>query len=66
MAVMAYILYGVTKIPGIGENYMINPAVFFGSLALVFIFNMFAGLLPAIRTMRMTPAAILARNDVNL
>ena len=65
MAVMAYILYGVTKIPGIGENYMINPAVFFGSLALVFIFNMFAGLLPAIRTMRMTPAAILARNDVN-
>lgn len=65
MAVMAYILHSLTKIPGIGDNYLINPIIFLGSFALVFAFNMFAGLLPAIRTMRQTPAAILARNDVN-
>lgn len=65
MAVMAYILNGISKIPIIGGQYLMNPAVFLFSLALIFVFNMLAGLLPAAGTMRKTPAEILSRNDVN-
>lgn len=65
MAVMGYILSGIAKIPMIGSQYLMNPAVFLVSLALVFVFNMAAGLLPVAGTMRKTPAAILSRNDVN-
>lgn len=65
MAVMGYILSGISKIPIIGGQYLMNPAVFLLSLGLVFVFNMIAGLLPAAATMRKTPAEILSRNDVN-
>lgn len=65
MAVMAYILNGVSKVPMIGDQYLMNPLVFLASFALVFGFNLLAGLLPVFSTMRKTPAAILARNDVN-
>lgn len=65
MALMGYILNGITKAPYLGEQYMMNPLVFFVSLAIVFGFNLLAGLLPVFNTMRKTPAEILARNDVN-
>ena len=65
MAVMAYILNGIAKIPYIGDQYLMNPLVFLISFGLVFGFNLMAGLLPVFNTMRKTPAAILARNDVN-
>ena len=62
---MAYILNGIAKIPYIGDQYLMNPLVFLISFGLVFGFNLMAGLLPVFNTMRKTPAAILARNDVN-
>lgn len=65
MAVMAYILNGISKVPVIGDQYLMNPLVFLASFGLVFGFNLLAGLLPVFGTMRKTPAAILARNDVN-
>jgi ABC-type lipoprotein export system ATPase subunit/ABC-type antimicrobial peptide transport system permease subunit len=65
MAVMAYILNGISKIPMIGEQYLMNPLVLLISFGLVFGFNLVAGLLPVFNTMRKTPAAILSRNDVN-
>lgn len=65
MAVMAYILNAVSKAPIIGEQYMMNAAVFLISFGVVFGFNLMAGLLPVFGTMRKTPAEILARNDVN-
>lgn len=65
MALMAYIINGVTKVPVIGDQFLMNPAVFLASLAIVFGFNLLAGLLPVFNTMRKTPAEILARNDVN-
>lgn len=65
MAVMAYILNGVSKVPMIGDQYLMNPTVFLLSFGLVFVFNLLAGLLPVFGTMRKTPAEILARNDVN-
>lgn len=65
MAVMAYILNEIAKIPYIGDQYLMNPLVFLISFGLVFGFNLMAGLLPVFNTMRKAPAAILARNDVN-
>lgn len=65
MAVMAYILNGISKVPIIGDQYLMNPLVFLVSLGIVFGFNLIAGLLPVFNTMRRTPAEILARNDVN-
>ena len=65
MAVMAYILNAISKIPIVGGQYLMNPAVFLISLGLVFAFNLLAGLLPVASTIRRTPAEILSRNDVN-
>ncbi len=65
MSIMAYILNGISHLPFIGENYLMNPLVFLGSLLLVFVFNVITGLLPVFNTLRKTPAEILARNDVN-
>lgn len=65
MVFMAYILNGICKVPFVGDQFLMNPVVFLVSFAIVFGFNLIAGLLPVFNTMRKTPAAILARNDVN-
>lgn len=65
MAVMAYIINGMCQVAYIADQYMMNPFIFLLSFGIVFVFNMIAGLLPVFNTMRKTPAAILARNDVN-
>ncbi len=65
MLLMGYILNGVSKIPMVGDQYLMNPIVFLISFGIVFGFNLIAGLLPVFNTMRKTPAAILSRNDVN-
>lgn len=65
MVLMAYILNGISKAPLIGDRFLMNPVIFLISFALVFGFNLLAGLLPVFNTMRKTPAEILARNDVN-
>lgn len=65
MAVMAYILHELIKIPYIGETLMMNPLIFCICFVLLLGFDILAGLIPVFRTMRKTPAEILARNDVN-
>ena len=65
MAAMAYILYELTKIPYIGNTLMMNPLIFGICFLLILGFDIIAGLIPVYRTMRKTPAEILARNDVN-
>ena len=62
MAIMAYILRAVSTVVG---SYKMNIWIFLGSFLIVLVFNMLAGLLPVFRTLRKTPAEILARNDVN-
>ena len=42
-----------------------NPVVFFGAIIVVYVFNSIVGLIPVFNTMRKTPAAILARHDVD-
>ncbi len=65
MAAMAYILHELTKIPYIGETLMMNPVIFGICFVLILGFDILAGLIPVFKTMRKTPAEILARNDVN-
>jgi len=65
MAVMAYVITGLIKVPYIGDSFLMNPLIFGVAFATVFGFNILAGLLPVWSTMRKTPAEILARNDVN-
>ena len=65
MAAMAYILHQLIKIPYIGETLMLNPLVVGICFVLILGFDILAGLIPVFKTMRKTPAEILARNDVN-
>lgn len=65
MAAMAYILHELTKIPYIGNTLMMNPVIFTICFVLILGFDILAGLIPVFKTMRKTPAEILARNDVN-
>lgn len=65
MIMMSYILHELTKMPFIGDTLMMNPVVFGISFVLILGFDMIAGLIPVFKTMRKTPAEILARNDVN-
>lgn len=65
MLLMGYILRSLTQINYFSDMFRMNMGVFFISFAIVFIFNLIAGLLPVFLTLRKTPAAILARNDVN-
>lgn len=65
IAVMYYVLYNLVKITYYLEGmYMVNPMIAGISLAVLVIFNLFAGLIPVYVTMRKTPAQILARTDI--
>ncbi|MGI6176902.1 MAG: ATP-binding cassette domain-containing protein [Eubacterium sp.] len=67
MAVMAYFLNAMAKssLALLSDAFYMSPMLFLAAFGLVFIFNVVAGLLPLIGTLHKTPAAILARNDVN-
>lgn len=65
MAIMAYVVYELTKMPYIGDTLMINPVIFSICFVLLLGFDILAGLIPVFKTMRKTPAEILTRNDVN-
>ena len=43
----------------------LNPVVIGGAILTVYLFNSIVGLIPVFTTMRKTPAAILARHDVD-
>lgn len=63
--IMGYYLYKVQGLPYIGDFVKMDPAVVIISVAIIVAANMIFGLVPVFNTMRKTPAAILARNDVN-
>jgi len=62
---MTYILQALTKVPYIGDMYMVNIYTYMLSIILVLIFNLIVGLLPVFNTLRKTPAQILSRFDVD-
>ncbi len=65
VGLMAYIMYGLTKAPMIADMYYMSVPLAILIAACIFLFNIFSGLLPVFRTIRKTPAQILARNDAD-
>ena len=62
---MGYYLFKVQGLPYVGEFIKMDAGVAVVSVAIILVANLVFGLLPVFNTMRKTPAAILARNDVN-
>ena len=62
---MAYALYKLSNVSYLSMMFAMNPVVFFGAIIIVYVFNSIVGLIPVFNTMRKTPAAILARHDVD-
>jgi len=62
---MAYIVYNLMSNKFLANMLLMNPQVFITGFGLIVLFNVVVGLLPVYNTMRQTPAAILARTDVN-
>jgi len=62
---MGYILLNLTKAAIFRKMYMINIPIVLVTLGIIYLFNIFVGLLPVFATMRKTPAAILKRTDVD-
>jgi putative ABC transport system permease protein len=62
---MSYIVSRLANIKYLEDMFLMTPRVFATGLVVIFIFNIVIGLLPVFSTMRKTPAAILARTDVN-
>lgn len=62
---MTYILVGITKLPLLKDNYLLNPITLILSLIIIFGFNIIFGLIPVFRTIRKTPANILSRTDID-
>lgn len=65
IGIMSYILYHLCQIEFISTMFALNPVVVGCAVAIVYVFNSIVGLIPVFGTMRKTPAAILARHDVD-
>ena len=65
IALAYYIMSNIIKITAYLQSvYMVNLLTAVVSFGLLLLFNLIAGLLPVFRTMRKTPAEILARTDI--
>lgn len=64
ICLMTYILSQVTKIPYVDRMFIVNFKTVGISILIVYLFNIIVGLLPLFKVLRKTPAAILARHDV--
>ena len=65
IAVMYFILTQVVRITYYIEGlYMVTPATALITFGVILVFNLLAGLIPVLATMRKTPAQILARTDI--
>ncbi|MBQ0004973.1 MAG: ATP-binding cassette domain-containing protein [Clostridiales bacterium] len=65
IAVMYYIMTNVVKITSYLESlYLVTPVTAVVTFCFLILFNLLVGLIPVFRTMRKTPAEILARTDI--
>ena len=61
---MSYCISVLSDIKYIGRNYVMNLWVILFCIILLYVFNIVISLIPVFNTMRKTPAAILARHDL--
>jgi len=62
---MSYCLHMLSTISYVSNNYAMNIYILILCMAIMYLFNMIVGLIPVFNTMRKTPAAILARHDLD-
>ena len=62
---MAFIITRLMRVSYLRDMYMMNSWIMLVCLIIIFALNVIFGLMPVWRTIRKTPAAILARTDVN-
>ncbi|MDO4996107.1 MAG: ABC transporter ATP-binding protein/permease [Bacilli bacterium] len=63
--ICAYICNQISQIKGFESELIINKPLVLGTILLIYIFNLFCGLLPVIFTLRKRPAEILSRVDAD-
>ena len=61
---MAYILNAVSSVEYMSRAFMINPITILCAVVLVYIFNLFVGLIPVHHVIKKRPAQILSRHDI--
>lgn len=64
-ALMTFCMYKISKLSYFNDAFLVTGTTSVICLALIYGINLLFGLLPVMRTMRKTPAAILSRTDVN-
>ncbi len=62
---MSYCISVISDINYIGKNYVMNWGVVLLCMIILYVFNIVISLIPVFNTMRKTPAAILARHDLD-
>ena len=62
--ISSYIFYQISTIKYLTNEFLVNPPIIIGTILMVYIFNLFFGLLPVMFTLRKRPAQILARTDI--
>ena len=62
--IMGFILKKVSSLSLLADMFMIDPKIIGICIVIVYVLNLLVGLLPVWKTIRRTPAAILARNDI--
>ena len=61
---MCYVLYKITGVDTFAEQFVFNPIMVITAIVVIYGVNLIFGLLPVWRTVRKTPAQILARTDI--
>lgn len=64
LAFMCYVLYKITGVDTFADQFVFNPVMVITALVVIYGVNLIFGLLPVWRTVRKTPAQILARTDI--
>ena len=60
----AYVFKTISTISFLSREFIVNPIIILTAIIIVFVFNLFFGLLPVMNTLRKRPAQILARTDI--
>ena len=62
---MGYIVHRLSLIKTFQYTFLMNPTVAIVAVAIIYVANILFGLLPVAKVLMKTPAAILARTDVD-
>lgn len=62
---MSFIIKQLSAVSYFNHSYLMTPKIFILSILFIYIFNLLVGLLPVNIVLRLTPARILSRTDID-